>query len=286
MFHSCLAHIPIFLRREELARVPGWWHLSPRSLEPYVARPQLTPERMAAYDQRRDPFRAYTIRMESILKAWEPIWNRLAQDPSYGQAVRVLFSDHGERFYHVTDQVRLSGIHGYNLDPWETRIMLKAAGPGFDAGAGGASRKETVSVLSLRDAIARTLDAGPAAFRKTLEEAYPEAPMRYHCLDLDLFTDEPAKYRKMPVQDLSKATGIAPGGIWFTRYDKPASERAEEVTVAWGRGDTLEVFRPLEGTGAHRYLYEGFLLKSVSMVSEEEYKAQKEKAKKALKALS
>jgi hypothetical protein len=284
MFHSCLAHQPIFPRREELARIRHWWTLSPGALEPWSIRQQVTEARAAHYDVRRDPFLIYTIRMEAILKAWEPIWNHLGGDPQYRDAARMLFSDHGERFYHVTPEIRLGGIHGYDLDPWETRIMLKIAGPGFSAQAGGPAETATVSVLSLRDAIAGTLATGKPITNDFIKNAYPVAPMRYHSIDRSMFTPEPAEYRQMAVDTLVKGTGIAPNGIWFTRYEKPAAERAEEVSIGWGRGDKLEVIRPLKAGGAHRYLYDGFNLTAVSTVTEEVYLAEKARIKAALTA--
>ena len=283
MFHSCLAHVPIFPHRDELARIPGWWRLTPAELEPYYVRAQVTGTRAAHYDLRRDPFRIYTIRMEAILKAWQPIWNSLAQDPQYAKATRVLFSDHGERFYHVTDKIQLGGVHGYDLDPWEARIMLKIAGPGFDAQA-GAPRMDTVSVLSLRDAIAQEVGTGKAITADQIEKAYPAAPLRYHCLDLDLFTKPPAQYRFMPLTALTDHTGIAADGIWFTQYQQSAQARAEDVTVAWARGTRLDVFRPLQGGGAHLYRYDGFTLEAVTTVTEATYTAEKEKMKQALTA--
>jgi hypothetical protein len=286
MFHSCLAHVPIFPRRDELARIPRWWTLTPEALEPYYAREQVSAQRAAHYDPRRDPFRIYTIRMEAIMKAWEPIWNGLARDPQYGGATRILFSDHGERFYHVTDEVRLGGVHGYNLDPWETRIMLKVAGPGFAAQPGTPAKLNTVSVLSIRDGIAHALRSGQVMTPDDLEKSYPVAPMRYQCLDLSFFTKEPAEYRVMPVSALVQSTGIGPDGIWFTQYEKSAEERAEDVTVAWGRGTQLEVIRPLKAGGAHRYLYDGFDLTSIKTITEDDYKEEKTKMKAALSAHS
>ena len=286
MFHSCLAHVPIFPRREELARIPRWWTLSPYQLEPYYVREQVTPERAAHYDQRQDPFRIYTIRMETILKAWEPIWNGLAQDPQYGGATRILFSDHGERFYHVTDDIQLCGVHGYDLDPWEARIMLKIAGPGFAAQAGAPPRQDTVSVLSIRDGIAKVLESGKPITPDDIGKAYPVAPLRYQSLDLSMFTTEPAEYRVLAVSSLVKGTGIAPNGIWFTQYEKTAEQRAEDVTLAWGRGPDLDAIRPLKAGGAHRYHYEGFRLTSVTTITEDAYKAEKEKMKVALAAHS
>jgi hypothetical protein len=284
MFHSCLAHQPIFLNRAELASLPHWWTLAPRELEPYYVKSQVTPDRAADYDPRRNPFRIYTIRMQAVLDAWRPIWNGLAQDPDYRDATRVLFSDHGERFYHVTDNIQLSGVHGYNLDPYEARIMLKVAGPGFAAGAGAPPRPGTISVLSLRDAIAQQMVKGTPILPGTLEQAYPEAPLRCHTLDQSMFTQELAEYRHLPLFSLVDRTTVAPDGIWFTTYAKPASERAEEVSIGWGRGSRLDVIKPLVAGGAHLYHFDGLALKSIDTISEAAYAAEKERSKKALMA--
>jgi hypothetical protein len=281
MFHSCLAHIPIFLRRDELAQIPRWWTMPPADLEPYSVRGQITVQREARYDIRRDPFKSYSIRMQSILKAWEPLWNELSQDPSYKNATRILFSDHGERFYRVSDKLRLGGIHGYNLDPWETRAMLKIAGPGFDP-VPGPARQDTISLLALRDGFREALATDKAITPATIEHSYPEAPMRYQCIDVNLFTEEPAEYRHLDMKTLTKGTSVAPGGIWFTQYTKTREERAEDVSVGWGRGGNLEVFRPLKAGGAHRYRYEGFLLKTIDTVPEDTYTKEKEKVIKIL----
>ncbi|BDU74826.1 hypothetical protein [Mesoterricola silvestris] len=287
MFHSCLAHVPIFLRREELAEIKSWWTLRPVSLEPFYARQQITAARAARYDQRGDPFTSYSLRMRSILKAWEPIWAGLDRDPRFAGATRVLFSDHGERFYHVTDTIRLSGVHGYDLDPWEARITFKVDGPGFQAPPGAAPVATTVSVLSLRDALAKAIDRNTPLDRQTLETSHPVAPLRYQTLSLDLFSESAVGlFREMDVAKLALTTGIAKNGIWFTDQDQSAEERAEQVTLAFGKGADLEVVKPLKAGGAYRYLYEGYLLKSHEVVSEEAYKAAKERAKALLTAAS
>lgn len=275
MFHSCLAHQPIFLRRFELQQLPNWWTARPGELEPYSARIQVTPNRAEHYDTRRDPFTAYRIRMSSILKAWEPIWNGLDQDPHYGKAVRVLFSDHGERFHHATEKIRLAGVHGFNLDPWECRVMFKAAGPGFSSAP--TTRSESLSLLSLRDGFLKALETGKPFTPEDLEKAYPIAPIRYQVVDTSIVTTEPAEYRRMDLKKLVKGTAIAPGGIWFTQYEKPAAERAEDVSLAWGEGKQLKVILPLKERGAHLYTYEGYELKTLQTLSEEQYKDEKQK---------
>lgn len=284
MFHSCLAHQPIFLNREELGSIPRWWTLTPAELEPYYIKSQVSPARAANYDPRRNPFRIYTIRMQAILKAWQPIWNGLAQDPDYRDATRVLFSDHGERFYHVTDNVQLAGVHGYNLDPYEARIMLKVAGPGFAASAGTPPRTETVSVLSLRDAIGQSLIRDTPIRPDALAQAYPIAPLRCFTLDQSMFMTEPAEYRNQALKDLVADTHIGPEGKWYSTFTKPAAERAEDVSIGWGQGTHLEVIKPLMAGGAHRYHYEGLALKGIDTITEAAYAVEKAKAKQALMA--
>jgi len=85
---------------------------------------------------------------------------------------------------------------------------------------------------------------------------------------------------------LCEKFAVAKDGIWFTSYESTPEQRAEDLSVAWGRGQDLEVIRPLKAGGAHRYLYEGFELKSVTTITEEAYKAEKEKMKAALTAHS
>ncbi|WP_306598479.1 hypothetical protein [Geothrix sp. 21YS21S-2] len=283
MFHSCLAHQPIFLNREELAELPRWWTMVPRNLEPYLARQQVTVARAANYDLRRDPFTAYRIRMRSVLRAWSGIWNNLDRDPDYGGATKVLFSDHGERFYHVTETIRLGGVHGYDIDPWEARIMLKVDGPEFKAAPGAPPVASTVSVLSIRDALGEAIAKDRPLSRRTLETSYPTAPLRYQTLGRDLFTsDQIGLYREMTVERLAMQTAVAPDGIWFVNTDSTAKERAEEVTVAFARGSDLEVIKPLKAGGANKLFYQGYQLKAVDTVPEADYTAAKEKVMKIL----
>jgi hypothetical protein len=281
MFHSCLGHAPIYLRRSELSQLPRWWTLKPGQLEPARQLPQLAPRSPLAGDVRMDPFLAYTLRMRAILKAWQPIWNALAEDPTYATATRILFSDHGERFYPSTGNLHLGGVHGYNLDPWEARVMLKIAGPGFAQGPGPLN-PATVSLLSLRDGFRQTLATGQAMDAASLEAAYPEAPLRLNGLDLGPLTSEPAIYRHLDVQTIAAGITLIPGGGWFTCYLKTAEERGEDVSVGWGRGSELEVFRPLKAGGAHRFRYEGFALRTVETISEEAFAREKSRIIEAL----
>lgn len=277
MFHSCLAHQPIYLRREELRQLPRWWSAVPRNLEPLVVLAQVNDKHMACWDARSDPFRAYQIRMNSILKAWAPIWAGLAKDPAFKDAVRILFSDHGERFYHVTDAVQLSGIHGYNLDPWETRVMLKVAGPRFSGSAPTLDRKSTVSLLGIRDSIEGLLKQGKAISPEALAQMYPQAPMRYHTLSIADFTSEPGAYKEMDTKELIAGTYMAPYGIWFTQYKKPAEERAQELSLGLAEQGNLHIMKPLKSGGAHRYAYSGFRLTGITTVDQAAYQAESKK---------
>lgn len=276
MFHSCLAHQPIFLNRQELARSGRWWTLSPRRYLPLASRMQVTPEKLREADPRTSPFLSYRIRMASVLTAWKETWNGLSTDPDYKDAVRILFADHGERFHHAAPNLQLQGIHGFNLDPWELKVALQVAGPGFSDRVGEAPRKGTVSLLGIRDGIARLVEGKPfdAAF---LESAHPIAPVRYHVVDRSHFTDEPDEYRQINEKEIAVNSYIGPHGLWFTEYDRPASERAMDVSVAWAEGDQLTVLKPLKRGGAHRYRYEGYQLLEVEEVDEAELKAGRAK---------
>jgi hypothetical protein len=275
MFHSCLAHQPVYLRRFELEQVPGWWWASPGELEPITTRRLVTQDVAQDWDERFDPKVAYEIRMASILRVWQPIWNGLAEDPSYANAVRILFSDHGERFYPVGDRVRLQGVHGFNLDPWEMRVTLKVAGPGFvDTGA-GAPEQRTVSLLALHDVIRGLVLDGQAITHETMASAYPAAPMRYHTIGLHEFVEETAQYREISLEELQERTYIAKDGLWFMDYEKPAKERAADVTIGWAEGAHLWVVKPLLAGGAHVLHYDGERLESVEVVDGRTYDREK-----------
>ncbi len=283
MFHSCLAHQPIFLTREELSGVHHWWSMRPSGLEPYVARQQVTQKRAADYDVRRDPFLAYRLRMRAILASWEPIWNGLDRDPQYRNSTRILFSDHGERFYHATEKIQLGGVHGYDLDPWEARIMMKVDGPGFTAAPGAGPNHATISVLSMRDALAKAIAANGTFDRATFETSYPVAPLRYQTLSTDLFVaGQKDLYREMDLLTLSMQTAIAPNGIWFVNADTTVQQRAEEVTVGTARGEELVITKPLKAGGAQVITYKGYRLQSVDAVPEARYSQDKEKVAKLL----
>jgi len=62
MFHSCLAHQPIFLSRQELWQAGRWWTLTPKAFEPLSDIAQVTRADLKAMDTRTNPFRAYQIR--------------------------------------------------------------------------------------------------------------------------------------------------------------------------------------------------------------------------------
>ena len=232
-------------------------------MEPTPVRQLVTPQVLARSEERTNPFRAYEIRMASILHAWEPIWNKLDRDPQYQHADRFLFSDHGERFYHVTDTFQLQGVHGYGLDPWETHAAFLVAGDHFPKGPGLPPKNATLSLLCLRDAARRLIEGNGPLDEKVLESMYPRAPMRYHTLDISMFADEPTKYLCMDEKDLATQVYIGPDGIWYTVYTKSAIERAAEVSLGLAERGLLKVYRPLPNGGAHEYTYENYKLKSI-----------------------
>jgi hypothetical protein len=277
MFHSCLAHQPIFLNRRELKETGQWWTLSPARFEPFPHVDLITAKDIERIDPRTNPFLAYQIRMGSILKAWEPIWNHLAKDPDYGQAVRVLFSDHGERFHNVTGGLQLQGVHGFNLDPWECRVTLLMAGSGFSEKAEPTPRQETVSLLALRDGIHRLVMKEGSFDAQFLQQAWPTAPIRYHSLGTSAFGKEPFDFRVEPEKDLAIGSYIGPGGLWFTNYSTSAAERAKDASVAYAKGPELFTFKPLVGGGAKAFHYDGYKLLAVDDIDEETFQREKKR---------
>lgn len=286
MFHSCLAHQPIFLTRDELAQTGRWWTLSPSAYQPVADKRLVTAKQALHPDPRTDSFLAYQIRMGAILKAWEPVWNWLDRDPSYEGAVRVLFSDHGERFHHVGPAgFQLQGIHGFNLDPWECRTAMLVAGPGFSDKVESTPRTASVSLLGLRDGT-RRLILGQGPFDATFfEEAYPLAPIRYHTLDDSMFGDPTGNYRQMSDKEIAINSFIAPHGVWYTQYEKPASERAKDVSVGLAKGPDLWIYKPLVGGGAHEFHFKGYQMESLEKVEESVYQAKKAEVEKLMPPL-
>ncbi|BDU78693.1 hypothetical protein [Mesoterricola sediminis] len=284
MFHSCLAHQPIFLDRQELKGVHRWWAMSPAAFEPRASVQQVKPTDVQAPDPRRNPFLAYKIRMNSILRAWEPIWNGLARDPDYAGAARFLFSDHGERFRTVVDGFQLQGNHGYGLDPWELRCAFLAAGPGFSDRVEPQPREATISLLALRMAVAHWLRTKEAPTAAILERQLPVAPVRYHSVGSDAFGKEPFDFKCEPEKDLAVNTYVAPEGIWYLEYTKSAEERAHDASVARAEGSALTVFRPLKAGGAMEFVYDGYEMKKAREVDEATFRKEKAAVEDLLKA--
>lgn len=277
MFHTCLAHQPILLDRAELARTGRWWTLPPRAYEPKPHIGLVTPQEALHPDPRTNPFLAYQIRMDSILRAWEPIWNGLARDPQYGGAARFLFSDHGERFHTVANGFHLQGIHGYGLDPWECRTAMLVAGPGFSDQVVPEPREKSLSLLSLAKGVRRLLDKrGPldAAF---LESSEPVAPIRYHSLATSAFGPEPFAFKAESEKEIAANSYVAPGGVFYTEYSATPEERAKEASIAWGEGEDLYVCRPLKSGGAKKFHYKGYVLQEILDMDEAAF--QREKAR-------
>lgn len=266
MFHTCHLHQPVFLTRAELRDLPRWWTLRPLDLRPVPGLPVITPGDLANTDPRRDPLLSYRIRVQHLLAAWKPIWEELARDPDYAQAVRALFSDHGERFYHASPTLRLQGTHGYDLDPWELRVPFLVAGPGFSDGVGS---KRAVDMLELRDALAgRLLKQEPI-----LPESFgrrPFAAVRYHTIRADFLRPEPegVRYLSYDAKKIVQGAALLPSGVWVLRYQAALEDRQQAVSLARAVEDRLEVYKPLEGGRAHRLTYRGYTLEDVTELDE------------------
>jgi hypothetical protein len=278
MFHSCHLHQPIFLSRPELQDIPHWWTLRPLDLRPVPGLPAIRAGDEANTDIRRDPLGTYRVRVRHLLAAWKPIWQDLQRDPDYAQATRVLFADHGERFYHATETLRLQGTHGYDLDPWELRVPFVVAGPAFKDGPGP---RRAVDMLELRDAMALMLlekrPITPASFGSR-----PFAAVRYHTLSTDIYRPDPdgIHYLAYDSKNIVQGAAMLPHGVWLLRFQAGLDERQKEISVARAEDDRLDVYKPLVGGGAHHITYQGFVLKSMVEIDEPAF----QKAKREIEA--
>jgi hypothetical protein len=276
MFHSCLAHQPIFLNRPELAQTGRWWTLAPIAYQPLPSRLLVRRSEAEHPDPRTNTYLIYQIRMRAILQAWTPVWNALDQDPAYRGAVRVLFSDHGERFHNVgPNGLQLQGIHGFNLDPWECRTAMLVAGPGFSDRVENQPRSCTISLLALRDGTRRLIEGGKAFDSTFFEQAHPTVPIRYHTLDQSNFVDDPPRYREMKEKDIAIHTYVGRNGLWYTQYDAPAQERAKDVSVGLASGADLWIYKPLLSGGADEFHYRGYEYQDHREVDEATFQAKK-----------
>jgi hypothetical protein len=287
MFHSCLAHQPIYLNRQELHQTGRWWSLCANDYYPIPNKYLVLKTQAEHPDPRTNPFLAYQIRMNAILRAWEPIWNRLDQDPSYKNAARVMFSDHGERFHNVgPNGFQLIGIHGYGLDAWECRTAMLMAGPGFSDQVETAPRQTSVSLLGLRDGTRRIIQGTGAFDAPFFENAYPVAPIRYHTLDDSAYATESGKYRQMSDKEIAANSYMADHGVWITQYGKTAEERAKDVSVGLATGPDLWIYKPLEGGGAHELHFKGYDLQKWQPVDESVYQAKKRQVESLMPPLT
>lgn len=252
IYHSCLAHQPIFLNRTELAAIPGWWRLPIERMAPHFQTPP--DSEVATWRPEYNPFLAYRIRVKHILDQWTELWNQLPSDPDYGPASRFLMTDHGERFYHVTEDIQFGGVHGYGLDPWEARIPLCLDGPDITSSV---DSQKALSLLTVRDLVAaRVLDDRPIRPEDLI--APDDAPLRMHGLNFTVRQDEPKDYREMDPHEFIEGVRVLPGGAWFMKYKKSPEEREADLTYAEAHGRILKVYRPLIQGGCRLFVYDGY----------------------------
>jgi hypothetical protein len=275
MFHTCQLHQPIFLSRNELKELPHWWTLRPLELRPIGGLGLVRPQDEANTDERRDPLLTYRIRVRHLLAAWKPVWESLPRDLDYAQATRLLFADHGERFYHATPTLRLQGTHGFDLDPWELRVPFQVAGPGFP---NGEASGRAVSMLELRNALANQfLHQQP--IRPESFGTRPFAAVRYPTLQTGLLRPDPegVKFLSLDSKTIIQGSRLLPGGAWVMRYQASLEERQKGVSLARAVGDRLDVYKPLVGGGAQHQVYEGFAIKEIHTMDEAAFaKAKRE----------
>lgn len=279
MYHSCLAHQPIYLTRKELKTIPKWWSLPARNLSPHWSYP--SPRDIKSWRPEYSPFLAYQIRIHSMLAAWQKIWNTLPGDRDYGDAFRVMFTDHGERFYHWMEEpnIQLGGLHGYNLDPWEVRIPLVFDGPGIQPGH---DREHALSLLEVRDMVARRLLYQEAPnIEAMLAKDY--APLRMHAIGPDMFKAEDVEYRQLTLEEIGRTAAIFPEGVWMVKYDSSEKTREGDLTVAEARGRLLKVWRPLKKGGARRVDYDGYQMTGYEDVDEASFQVARARIFKAFK---
>lgn len=269
MYHSCLDHQPIFLNRTELASIPGWWKLPSGDMAPLFGPPP--PARERSWKAAYSPFLAYQIRVKDILDHWIAIWNELPSDPDYGPASRFLMTDHGERFYHVTDEIQLGGIHGYNLDPWEARIPLCLDGPGIEEGV---DQESAISLLTVRDLVARRV-LEDAPIRPADLMAPNLAPMRMNAVNFALHSDDPKDYLETDPKEIIDGAVVRPAGIWVMRYKATLEEREKDLTYALAQGRVLRIFRPLKKGGCRLFTYSGYDQISVQELTQADFEGAK-----------
>ncbi len=286
MFHTCLAHQPIYLSRKELQELPRWWTLAPNRFRPVPNKFLVLKTDAEHPDPRVSPWTAYQIRMRNILRAWTPVWNGLSQDPDYRGAARILFSDHGERFHNVGPAgFRLQGIHGYSIDPWECRVAFLAAGPGFSDQATPRLKPESISLLGLRDGILRSVRREGSFDAAFLDHRYPKAPIRYHTLDTSYYEENPIEYRQTSDKELAGSTIIAPKGLWLSEYTTPKEARAKDTSAGMGEGPDLTIWKPLTAGGAHALHFRRYELLSVETLSEADFEKRRAEAEALLQPL-
>ena len=282
MFHSCLAHQPIFLSRHELHKTGRWWSISPQAYEPVTHVALAKNHQIENYDPRTNPYLAYKIRMESIINAWQSIWNQLDKDPHYKDSIRILFSDHGERFYNLWNGFQLQGVHGYNLDPWECRIAMLIDGLDFSQDPGGEPLEKTISTMSIRVAIQDMLDNKSDFNRTIFENSFPIAPMRYHTISTNRFGEQDLEFREEKEKDLVANAYIGPNGVWYIEYKRNAEARAKDVSIGYADGPISTYYKPIEGGGALKMEFDKYDYVKHGLVSEDDFQAAKAKVEKIL----
>jgi hypothetical protein len=75
-------------------------------------------------------------------------------------------------------------------------------------------------------------------------------------------------YLSYDPKKIVEGAALLPHGVWVVRYQATLEERQKAVSLARAERDRLEVYKPLEGGGAHHITYEGYTLKSMVEIDE------------------
>lgn len=283
MYHCCLTHQPIYLTRKEMHTLGRWWTLKPRQLRPIGGGKGCTPDVEKQWDSRQDPLKAYEIRVKSLMDAWVPIINSLSTDGNYQKACRVFFSDHGEHFFSLTKQIRISGLHGFFQDPWELKVPFVLMGHGIEQGRLDIKPR---SLLLIKNLIQEAMKGNDQLIKRVQSHLKPAGKLHFRLATQDIAQFIPVgyEYKTTTFNHYLGATFFLPGGIWgiASRQDNPKTQIDFSVAIL-DEDELLNAYRPLKKGGAQKLIYAGENLIREFVVDEKEYQTVQQQVMEAIK---